>query len=220
MLSAWITCAWVGLVAASHEGAMPGAMPGPPPPLVPNGDDICIRDRYSRDAHENSRCNVQIGVAPCSSMTYAADYTGLKCLYIDKPFYFAFVCAKCVTQTHQEEQNVQRCLMTHDTNRFSILRTGSGFSMSVTRGKGHGSYNTPYFNMSAPVAVDDYLYDDSGGAPVPKHFPVVAIRRGMDLRIYKHGDEVLSLAIEPQPRLHSSPIPSFLASTLAHSLGN
>lgn len=86
------------------------------------------------------RCNVQIGVRPCASLNSA--YMGRNCLYINKPFYHAFVCAKCVNQLHGQEQNVQRCLETENNNRFSILRTGSGFSVSVTRGKGHDGYNT------------------------------------------------------------------------------
>ena len=108
--------------------------------MVPNGYDVCVRNRYSRDPHEKLRCNVQIGVRPCES--FSRPYVGRNCLYIDQPFYHAFVCAKCVNQLHGKEQNVQRCLETEDNSRFSILRTGSGFSISVTRGKGHAAYNT------------------------------------------------------------------------------
>ena len=118
------------------------AIAPPSPPVLPNGYDVCIRDPTSRDAHNNPRCNVLIGTAPCESITYASDYTGLSCLYIGKPFFHAFICAKCITQVHGVEANIDQCLTTQDTDRFSILRTGRGFSISVLPGKGHDHYNT------------------------------------------------------------------------------
>lgn len=168
---------------------LPGLLPpAPPPPLVPNGDAVCVRDRYSVDPHDTHRCNVQLGTTPCRSMTHASEYTGLNCLYIDKPFYHAFVCARCVTQTHEREENVERCLLTNATNdRFTLLRTGSGFIISVTNGKGHPAYNTPYWNMSAPVLPDDALYDDDGSLLKRRHHPVIAVRPGLDLQIFAHG---------------------------------
>ena len=128
------------LASTTVEGLLP---PQPPPPLVPNGNDACIRNRYSRDAHANARCNVRIGTTPCLSPAHSNEYTGLNCLYISKPFYHAFVCAKCVTQAHAREQNVEQCLLTEGTeSRFTLLRTGGGFAISVSRRKGHEAYNT------------------------------------------------------------------------------
>ena len=43
----------------------------------------------------------------------------------------------------------------------------------------------PYWNMSAPISADDRLIDYENGGIEYNHFPVVAVRSGMDLEIYK-----------------------------------
>lgn len=39
--------------------------------------------------------------------------------------------------------------------------------------------------MSAPISADDRLYDLDNGIVTPNHFPVVAIKSGLQLQIFK-----------------------------------
>ena len=131
----------LGLHGATGQELRPFGAGPPPSPLVPNGYNVCVRNRASRDPHDLEGCNVGIGLRPCDSQSYP-DYKGKMCLYIDKPFFHAFVCGVCTTQGHVDEGDITQCLISDNNDRFTVLRTGAGFSISVSQGKGHPDYNT------------------------------------------------------------------------------
>ena len=136
-----------------------------------------------------ARCVVELGLRACES---PARLAGLQCLVISKRFFHAFVGATCVRAGSERRLTISACLSAPDARRFSFFSTAAGLSISVSPGRGHPAYNTPYFNLSAPILPDDRRVA-ADGRVVEGFYPTVAVRAGHTLSLTAATSQIFEL---------------------------